>query len=52
MFVVVQAAALLICYEYELPLQQRLRRLLVLQREVTHAAPQRDVVTSALRLPR
>jgi len=29
MFMVVQTAALLICYEYELPLQKRLRRLLV-----------------------
>jgi peptidoglycan/LPS O-acetylase OafA/YrhL len=42
MFVVVQTAALLVCYEYELPLQKRLRRVLVLQRDVRDAAPRLD----------
>jgi len=31
---VVQTAALLICYEYEIPLQKRLRRLLVQDRRL------------------
>ncbi len=34
MFMVVQTAALLICYEYEIPLQKRLRRLLVQDRRL------------------
>src|SRR6266446_5823037 len=40
MFMVVQTAALLICYGYELPLQKRLRSLLVQRREVARGARQ------------
>jgi hypothetical protein len=39
-FMLVQAAALLICYGYELPLQKRLRGLLVQRREVARGALQ------------
>src|SRR3989441_1626916 len=40
MFMVVQTAALLVCYGYEIPVQKRLRRLLGPRREVARGALQ------------
>ena len=39
MFALAQAAALLICSRYEIPLQKRLRSLLVQPRGAIHVAP-------------
>src|SRR3989449_6572650 len=52
MFMVVQTAALLICYGYELPLQKRLRSLLVQRREVARGARQRGARAAEHAVPR
>ncbi len=52
MFMVVQTAALLICYGYELPLQKRLRSLLVQRREVARGARQLDARAAEHAVPR
>src|SRR5213594_1019209 len=51
MFMVVQTAALLICYGYELPLQKRLRSLLVQRREVARGARQLDARAAERAMP-
>jgi hypothetical protein len=38
MFVLVQTAALVVCYGYEIPLQKRLRSLMVVGRSISQAA--------------
>src|SRR2546427_881494 len=52
MLIVVQAAALLTCYRYEIPLQRRLRRLLVQRRKVARGALQRDSHEAEPAMPR
>jgi len=52
MFMVVQTAALLICYGYELPLQKRLRSWLVQRREVARGARQLDARAAEHAVPR
>ena len=52
MFMVVQTAALLICYGYELPLQKRLRSLLVQRREVARGARQLEARAAEHAMPR
>jgi len=51
MFMVVQTAALLICYGYELPLQKRLRSLLVRRREVARGARELDARAAERAMP-
>jgi peptidoglycan/LPS O-acetylase OafA/YrhL len=51
MFMVVQTAALLICYGYELPLQKRLRSLLVQRRGVARDARQLDARAAERAMP-
>src|SRR5207302_8936523 len=52
MFMVVQTAALLLCYRYELPLQKRLRSLLVQRREVARGARQLAAPAAEPAMPR
>src|SRR2546422_6016723 len=52
MFMVVQTTALLICYGYELPLQERLRSLLVQRRAVARGARQLDARAAEHAMPR
>jgi len=52
MLIVVQAAALLTCYGYEIPLQKRLRSLLVQRREVAHDALEQDSHEAEPAMPR
>jgi len=52
MFVVVQTAALLLCYGYELPLQERLRGWLVQRRAVARGARQRGARAAEHAMPR
>jgi hypothetical protein len=52
MFMVVQAAALLTCYGYEIPLQKRLRSLLVPRREVARGALQLNGHAAEQAMPR
>ena len=51
-FMIVQTAALLVCYGYELPLQKRLRGLLVQRREVARGALQPHSHTPEYAMPR
>src|SRR2546425_512075 len=51
MFMVVQTAALLICYGYELPLQKRLRSLLIRRRGVARGARQLDARAAEHAMP-
>src|SRR3989449_75996 len=51
MFMVVQTAALLLCYGYELPLQKRLRSLLVQRREVARGARQLEARAAEHAMP-
>src|SRR5438552_5050690 len=51
MFMVVQTVALLLCYGYELPLQKRLRSLLVRRREVARGARQLDARAAERAMP-
>ena len=51
-FIIVQTAALLICYGYELPLQKRLRGLLDHRREVARGALQPHSHTPEYAMPR
>jgi peptidoglycan/LPS O-acetylase OafA/YrhL len=52
LFVVLQAAALLVCYGYELPLQKSLRRFLVQRSEVARGALQPPSHTTEYARPR
>jgi peptidoglycan/LPS O-acetylase OafA/YrhL len=52
MFMVVQTAALLTCYGYEIPLQKRLRSFLVQRREVAGGARQLDGRAAEHAMPR
>src|SRR5439155_25233274 len=52
MFMVVQTAALLLCYGYELPLQKRLRSLLVQRSAVARGARQLDARAAEHAMPR
>src|SRR5438094_10286808 len=51
MFMVVQTAALLICYGYELPLQKRLRSLLIRRRGVARGARELDARAAERAMP-